>query len=321
MTTSGIYNLSVNRDQIVRLAMLNIEKLDEVEVPTPQETTDVTFFLNMLVKQWKGQNDFAPGLKTWTRRHGHLFLSGQTGQYLLGPSAAGWTNNYTQATTTAAVTVGASVIPVSSVAGILPGDNFGIVIDSNAYIYWSTVLSVGASSITITGTIPAGAQASSGAAIYDYTTTAQQPDVIETAFLRDFQSNDTPLRTLILEQYDALPNKAALNSYVSDPTAIYHEWQLGLSNLFVDVAGAADLTKHIALSYMEETQIFTNPLDTPEYPSEWFLPLALGTSKLIAPMFHGNWTPVHESNLQTALAIAQKKSPIQSAQYFQCGEE
>lgn len=72
MTTSGVYSFSVTRDQIVRLAMLNIGQLQDIEVPTAQELTDCSMFLNMMVKQWMGKADFAPGLKTWTRRHGHL---------------------------------------------------------------------------------------------------------------------------------------------------------------------------------------------------------------------------------------------------------
>lgn len=322
MTTSGVYTLSVNRDQIIRMAMLNIEKLDEVEIPSAQETTDCALFLNMMVKQWMGKSDFAPGLKTWTRRHGHLFLSGLTGTYTVGSTVTGWTNNYVQTTTTATVTAGVSVIPVTSVTNMTIGDNFGIVLDSNSYIYWTTIQNIVGLNVTIAGTIPTGKQASFGAAIYDFTTIAQQPDVIETAFLRDFQFNDTPLRIMTLQEYDNLPNKAAVLSYVSDPTAIYYEWQLTSSNLFTDVAGAADLTKHIAMTYMEEIQVFTNPLDTPEYPSEWYLPLSLGLSKIIAPMFGAVWTPLMEDNFRTALAVAQHKDPTErSVMYFQCGEE
>jgi hypothetical protein len=322
MTTSGVYTLSVNRDQIIRMAMLNIEKLDEVETPTPQEITDCSLMLNMQVKQWMGKADFAPGLKTWTRRHGHLFLSGLTGQYTLSPTASGWTNNYVQTTTTATVAAGVSIIPVSSVVGMTAGDHFGIVLDGDSYIYWTTIQSILALNVTITGAIPTGTQASFGAGIFNYTTAAQQPDVIETAFLRDFTFNDTPLRLMTLQEYDNLPNKAATLTYVSDPTAVYHEWQLGGSYLFTDVAGSADLTKHIAMTYMEETQVFTNPLDTPEYPYEWLLPLALGLSKLISPMYGAVWTPLMESNFTTALAIAQHKDPNdKSVAYFQCGED
>ena len=51
MTTSGIYSFSVNRDQIIRIAMMNIGKLDEIETPSAQDITDCNLVLNMLVKQ------------------------------------------------------------------------------------------------------------------------------------------------------------------------------------------------------------------------------------------------------------------------------
>lgn len=324
MPTSGIYALSVTRDDIVRLAMLTLEKLDEVEVPTAQETTDVSLFLNLLVKQWQGKSDFAPGLKTWTRKHGHLFLSGQTGRYSLGPTSAGWTNDDPfSTTTTATVTAGASVIPVKSVAGLNNGDHFGVVLDSNSSIHWTTVQNIAALNVMVVDAIPTGAQATVGAAVFGYTSGAQQPDVIETAFLRDFQNNDTPIKILLtVQEYDNLPNKASPATYKSDPAAVYYEWHLGTSNLYTDVPASADLTKHIGMTYMEEVQVFTTALDAPEYPAEWFLPLALGTAKLCAPMFHADWTPVMESNLQVALAVAQRKDPANvSRMYFQCGEE
>jgi hypothetical protein len=198
---------------------------------------------------------------------------------------------------------------------MLAGDNFGIELDSGV-IYWTTIALGGISglNVTINGSLPS--QSSVNSVIYDYTTTAQQPDVIETAFLRDSTLSDIPLNIMTLQEYDFLPSKAS-PTYISDPTAIYYEWQLGGGILNTDVAGSADLTKHICLSYMESIQDFNNPLDTPEYPQEYLLPLALGLSKLICPMFVAEWTPLMQENFNTALAIAQKKEPQRETMFFQ----
>jgi hypothetical protein len=72
---------------------------------------------------------------------------------------------------------------------------------------------------------------------------------------------------------------------------------------------------------LEPIQGFINPTDNPEYPQEWFLPLTLGLTKLICPMFHSIWTPDQEESFKIALAIAQKKEPERSALYFQPGED
>lgn len=317
MTTSGTFSFSVNRDQIIRMAMLMIRRLDEIETPTPQDITDCSTVLNMIVKQWMGKTDFAPGLKTFTRQHGHLFLSSTTGKYTLGPTGAGWTNSYVSTTTTAVVASAGTVLPLVSVAGLTVGDNIGIVLSSGA-LYWNTVKIISSLNVTINGSLPSAA--GKGAVIFDYTTTAQYPEEIETVFLRDIANEDNPLRIMTLQEYDFLPSKNDLTA-ISDPTGIYWEPQLGYGYLYTDVPGAQDVTKHIGISYMTQTQDFTNPTDTPFYPQQWYLPLALGLAKNICPMYGAIWTPLLQDNFTESLHIARQKAPENSTLYFQCGED
>lgn len=317
MTTSGTFSFSVNRDQIIRMAMLQIRRLDEIEVPSPQDVTDCSMMLNMLVKQWMGKTDFAPGLKTFTRQHGHLFLSSTTGKYTLGPTGTGWTNNYVSTTTTAGVAASGTVLPLTSVAGITVGDNIGTVLSSGA-LYWDTVKTISSLNVTINGSLPTAA--GKGAVIFDYTNTAQFPEEIETAFLRDITNEDNPLRIMTLQEYDFLPSKNDLTA-ISDPTGIYWEPQLGYGYLYTDVPGAQDVTKHIGMTYMTQTQDFTNPTDMPFYPQQWYLPLALGLAKNICPMYGATWTPLLQDNFTQAFAIARQKTPENSTLYFQCGED
>ena len=217
MSTSGTYTFSVTRDDIIRQALLFLNKIDETESPTAIETVDMARLLNMLVKQWQGKTDFAPGLKTWTRRHGHLFLSNTTGQYTIGPAATGWTNSYANTTLTAAVALGGNVLPVVATTNIgnggvqtaiNVGDFIGVQLTSGA-LYWSTVKTIAGLNVTINGTLPSAT--TSGAVVFDYTTVAQQPVYLETAFLRDITNEDTPLRKMTVEEYDILPSK-------TDPT-------------------------------------------------------------------------------------------------------
>jgi hypothetical protein len=95
----------------------------------------------------------------------------------------------------------------------------------------------------------------------------------------------------------------------------------GVTNLYIDCAGAQDVTKHIILTYMETVQDFNNPLDNPYYPQEWYLPLCWGLSMQIAPMFRAKVTPDMQSNFQVALTIAQKKDPEISEAYFMPGQD
>lgn len=319
MPSSGTYNFSVNRDQLVRLALLNIGVIDEIETPTPQQTTDVVMFLNMLVKQWMGTKDFSLGLKVWTQRHGFLLLSQLKYQYALNPTSPWWTNNLISTTLTAVVSSG-SVLPLAWVQGMSAGDNIGVVLDAG-YIYWSTIAIGGISgnNVTINGTLPS--QSSVNSVVYNTgATLAQQPLEIRTAFLRDANNSDVLLKLMTSDEYDLLPNKADPVN-LADPTAVYYEWMLAQGNLYLDCGGAQDLTKYICITYLEEIQDFNNPADTPEYPQEWYLPLALGTSKLCCPMFRKSWTAEQENNYTMALAIAQKKGPTRETTYFQPGAD
>ena len=316
MASSGTYTYNVTQQQIIRLAMLSIGELDEVEAPSPSEYNDCVMYLNLLVKQWQGKADFAPGLKTFTRRHGHLFLNTTTGRYQLGPQAVGWTQNYVQTALTANVAAGQAVVPVASTAGILPGDNFGFQTAASGNLYWGTVLSVGTNNVTLTANIPTGSNALSNGYVFDYTTTATQPIVVESAFLRDIYNTDTPLAILQQAEYDFLPSKTN-PQFISDPTAVYHEFLLGNSYLYTDCAAANDTSKHICITYLEAVQDITNPNDTTVYPQEWLLALVWGLAKQIAPMFKSAWTQNMENNASTALAIAQRKEPELNRMYFQ----
>lgn len=317
MATSGVYSLAVSRDDIIRHAMLEIGKLDPYESPDPIQLQDCALRLNMFIKTIQGKADYAPGLKVWTRKHGHLFLSNSTGRYLVGPGATGWTNDYVQTNATAAVAAAGVSITLDSVTGVASGYNIGIE-QTDGSLFWTTISALVGSVATI-GAMTVGCDA--GAVVYVYQTTAQQPIVIESVVLRDIDDADTPVgiyRTV--QDYDALSTKAQA-SFLSEPQAIYFETQLTNSYIYTDCGATNDVTKHLAITYMEPMQVFTTTLDGAYFPDEYLLFLSLGLGKLIAPMFNRPWTQTNEDNLTAASAIAKHKDAENTSQYFQCGNE
>ena len=162
MSTSGIYSFSVSRDDIIRQAMLNIRRLDPYETPTAQETQDCARMLNMMCKQWMGKSDFAPGLKVWTRKRGHLLLSPSTGQYTLSNPAQGWTNALTQTTSTAYANTGANTLAVTSAAGFVVGGTLAVAVDSE-YLFYTTVSSVSGLNVGLAAPLTAPVVACDGA--------------------------------------------------------------------------------------------------------------------------------------------------------------
>jgi hypothetical protein len=321
MSTSGVYTFTISGNDIIREAMLNIGKLGEAENPSNQEMVDCRRKLNMLVNAWKAKQDFAPGLKMWLRRHGTLFLSNSTGVYYLGPSAASsgsyWTNSPYFNTTTS-VTSSAAITIYCSTTGMNVGDYVGLQLDAGS-IYWTTISSISAGSYI---TVPSGpaTQASSGNYVYSFTTQAQRPDVIETAYLRDNNGNDTPLNIGTLQDYDLLPSKMQ-TGYIADPTFVYYEAQLTNGVLYCDMNGAQDVTKQIHLSYMEPVQSFVNPNDSPEYPQEWYGALCWGLTKTIAPMFNVPFTKDMEEVMMSFISAAREAYSEVTTMYFAPGNQ
>jgi len=318
MTTSGSYVFTVTTNDIVREAMLNIGKLGEAESPSSQEYSDCSRKLNMLAKQWMAKQDFAPGLKMWKRRHGNLFLSNAQFQYGLGPSGDHWTNTSFQQNTTATAIAGATTINVPN-ANMSVNDNVGIQLDAGT-LFWTTVSTkVGGTQITI----PAGglpSQATSGAVVFNYTSAAQRPEIIETVVLRDSTGADIPMKILALQDYDALSSKQQ-PGFLSDPSYVYYEAQLTNGQLYLDVYGAADTTKFLHISYMEPVQDFVNTTDNPDYPQRWYLALSWGLTKQIAPMFNLPLTKDMQDNLNDSLAIAREPDSDVNNIFFQPGIE
>jgi hypothetical protein len=316
MATSGTYSFSVTRDQIVRKALLDIKKIDGIDPIDPTVMSDCVFNLNLLVKQWQGKADFAPGLKVWTRKTGHLFLHSTTGEYALSTTYAGWAYSPVQTATTAALAATATAVAVSSIAGMTVGDHIGVQLDTGD-LFWTTIASFGTLTVNSSAGLPSSS--ASGSVVFTYTSTPQAPLIVETATLRDINYADTPLNIMQRRDYDFLPNKVSPTNY-GDPTAILYEANLGYGTLYTDIAGSNDTSKHIVLTFMEAIQDIINNTDTPYYPQEWFRPLCWGLAKECAPMFNAKWTPEMEANYNDALGIAKHKDPEIETRYFQSGE-
>lgn len=329
MSLSGSWSFTVVRDDIIREAMLNIGAIGESEVPTAQEVTDCARKLNMMVKSWMGFQDFSPGLKMWERQRGTLFLASNRGIYTLGGTntdnwAGGVTGGrqwgtHSRTTLTAAGAAGATVLSVTSTASLHTNDFIGI--QGPTDIFWTTIASVGASTVTIASGLSVASD--SGSYVWNYTTTAQRPLAIVTCVLRDNFEQDIPMSVMTLQDYEVLPTKAQ-STYQSDPTAYYYESQFatGTSNqgggsIYLDVGGAQDITKHLHIVYMRPVMDFNNPGDNPEYPQQWYRALCWGLSREICGMFDASWTQDMEESRKESIAFAKEADAETTSFYFQ----
>lgn len=344
MALSGSYSFSVVRDDIIREALLNVGALGEAEVPTAQEVTDCARKLNMMVKQWMGTQDFAPGLKMWTRQRGVLFLSSTQHKYLVGPiigSASNQTNwagglatsntgaLYGQQQLSANANAAATTLSfgVGKVGNFTAGDKV-IVQVSTGDIYTTTVSSINSGAGTITIPSPGlSTSAGSGAYVWNYTTQAERPLQVVTCFLRDINFNDTPIDTMTLQEYEALPSKAQPGNQ-SDPIKIYYESQFasgtsiaGPGWLYIDCYGAQDVTKQLHITYLRAVMDLVNPGDNPEYPQQWYRALCWGLAQEIAPMFDADFDTASQQNYREAVAMAREADSETTVMYFQANPD
>jgi hypothetical protein len=317
MSTSGTYSFGVSRDDIIRESMLNIKRLDPDETPTPAETNDCARKLNMMCKQWQGKSDFAPGLKTWTRKRGYMLLS-NTGQYTVGPAATGWTNSLAIAALSTAAAAGATTLVLSTVVGFATPYNIAVALDSGVMFYTTINGAPAGNVVTLLAPLPSSASGTS--AVFGYQTAAQNIKALETALLRDSTYNDTPLTLMLLATYDQLPTKVDPQN-TGDPTALYFEEGIKSSGIFLDIGSAQDLSKYLVITYQEPIQDFVNPLDEPYYSNEWFLALCWGLTEQIAPMFGALWNDKMEQLKNSALAMARNHGAEKSDMYFMPGND
>lgn len=317
MTTSGTYSFSVSRDDIIRQALLNMKKIGEYQNPTPGQTTDMSRTLNMIVKQVQAKQDFANGLKVWSRRHGTMFLGASKFSYLAGPTGDNWTTSPISNTLASNAAANATQITLATgYTAPAANDYIGILLNSGD-LFWTTVSGtpVGAV-VTLAVALPSAAAASNQ--VYSYNTKAQRPVLIETAVLRDSNIQDVPLNIYDVQTYDFQPSKQS-PQFVSDPTAIYYEAQLGNGVIYIDCAGAQDVTKQLYITYMEPMQDFNNPLDTPYYPQEYYLYLCWELTKHSCPMFGAAWTEHMERCYSDSQAVAKEGYSETSSLFFQPG--
>jgi len=318
MSTSGSYSFSVTRDDIIRQAMLNIKRLDPDDAPSPSELNDCARVLNMMVKQWMGKTDFAPGLKVWTRARVHVLLNGSGNGYTLNQTAQGVTTVLnvgtvaSNAAQSAASVVLAGLVPVAGQTLALQGT------DGNLEYY--TISSVAGQTASITPSLTVAVNAN--AAAYMYAAASVPPALleIESAILRDNTNSDTPLRIFTVQDWDMLPNKMDPTNQ-GDPIGILYEPGINQGVLWTDCGSCQDVSKHMILTGFLPVQDFVNPLDNPQYPQEWYLALCWGLAEQISPMFGANWGQKEESLKHNAIMIARNKGSEISSMYFQPGAE
>ena len=315
MATSGTFTYSATALDVITDALETVDAIEAGGTPTAADVTTCLRTLNMMVKQWSGNFDFAPGLKAFARKRGYIFPQKNQGSYSLGPTGDNASLSYVTTTMRVAGTATNTTLEVTSTTGMTAADKIGILLDSGT-IQWTTISSVTDSDTLV---IPASGLTSAAAAgnrIFTYTTKLMRPIYIESAVLRDTAGNDSELFPMLMPYYEALPAK----STDADPGFYLYENSLTNGTLLLDYE-PSDMTKVIRLTFTAPAENYDSSANDIAYPQEWLAPISLGLAKRISPKYQAQWSQTQETLYQEALSIARTSYAETSEEYFQPGLE
>lgn len=282
-TSSGVSNFSPNRNQIITRALRQCNAIQSGDVGGAQEISDASDALNALVAQWQ-----ATGLHLWAEMEAILFLQPGQISYGLGGSttdnccqdnSSANPTEWVQATTTAAVNSGATVIPVSTTTGIAVGNNFGVTNINNG-ISWGVVQSISAGvSVTLTSGLPIAAN--SGAYCFAYASRIMRP--LRILGMRRFyiqSALETPMTAFSRLDYRDMPNKSSQGTV----TNFFYDEQLNTGVVWIWPAPPDSLSA-CKFTFMRPLYDFTSAADLPDFPQEWVNALTWNLALELAPEY------------------------------------
>lgn len=279
MASSGSYDFSVSRDDLIKDALLELGVLESGEAPTAEETTDCARRLNMMVKSW-----MVKGRHLWCVQDAVLFQVVGAQSYLLGDASgdANWCDpdDYVQTTISADEAAGQTVLSITSSTDIATSDKVGIELDDGT-IQWTTASSTGAGTVTIPASGLTSA-ASEGNVVFAYTSRLVRPLrlVQGTLYRRDINDNDTPVALIGKAEYDQQTSK------VQRGKVIKLAYQALLNSGRLWSWPCADLaTDTLRFSVERPIQDFDLTADNPDFPIEASKALYLGLAVDVAGIF------------------------------------
>lgn len=326
MASSGSVDFSLTRDNIIQSALEDLNVMQAGDTTSSASFTDHSTMmarkLNMLVKQWMGVADFAPGLKTWTNKRAYLFLQKGEGVYTLGPTTTNtgttnkWASSYVTTTIGAAEAAGQTILTLTDGSIFADTNRIGIELDTG-YMQW-TVVSGAPSGNNVTVANALTSAAAAGRRVFGYATTAQarRPMHILTASMRDTNTTDRSMFPMNLEDYEGIATKIS----EGDPGQYYYEAQLTDGVLYIDCA-ASDVTDVMRVVYASPTEDFDAAANDADYPQEWLRPLALGLTVEACGNFGQEARAAYFKTLRDeALAIARNANAEKNDLYFIPGD-
>lgn len=254
MATSGSVDFSYNTSQIVNSALRLTGVLGTGETPTADDNSAATEALNVMLKALQGE-----GLNLFTRKRMSILLEKNKRKYTVGTDHI--TYSYTRTQVKTAAIAAATSIDVDSTSGMAASDYIGIELDDGT-IHWTTV-----SSVTDSDTVVIASGLASAAAVdnyvYFYRTKADRPLRLIQAWVRDVNTNDTPISLISQQEYYDIGNKTS-DGLVSQ---IFYDPQL--TGVFYVWPETDDVTNTVELIVQKPFDDMDSSTNTLDFPVEW----------------------------------------------------
>lgn len=277
MATSGVYDLTVTRNEIIRQAAQMLGALGAGIAMNATMQNDFAHALNAMVKRWECKPN---GPRLWSISEATLFpVPGQI-KYTMGTGATDHVaETYYTTTLDGAEAGGQTILSVASTANMANGDQIGIMLDSGV-LHWSTVSSfVTNDTVTVANALPSAA--ASGNKVFYYTDNIPRP--LKIVDYRRFDlatSYDTPVLITSRFDYNTKTDKAVAGQMLE----AFYETRVSLGNLYLYKVPAT-VTHLLNFTYYKPLEIFSASSDNPSFPAEWVQALEFNLALIMSPQY------------------------------------
>jgi len=268
MAVGTTSSFSQNRNQIIDRAMAAIGIKTIQRTLTAAEVQEASDELNIMIKSWKTKDYL------WKYTEGTLFLVNGQPSYVLDGATANATENFSETTTTADASSGATTIAVTSASGFVVGYNIGVVQDNNT-ILWTTITNI--SSLTITLNTALTDDVASGNNVYVYQTKINRPEMINSLRVRTSSNTDIQTTALARDSYFNIPVKA--NS--ARPNQWYYDKQLSYGTIYLWPTPNS-VSDTVKFTFQKMFLDIDSAATDPDFPAEWIDPIVLGLAVRMA---------------------------------------
>ena len=291
MSTSGSTNFTVTTDEIITEALELLGVLGEGEDPTADQIKSSQRTLNMMAKTWQ-----AEGLNLFAVERSTLSIVDGQESYDLGSTEPIIEEQFTGE-------VGfAKIAGTSEVTLINASPQFDLVInqflgytvliplvDSTVHesiVIFSSPGPSGELALNFQDVVPAGVAVGAivtwikyGAQVPVY---GPRPMTLLEAYYRTGPTESyIPCKILSRKEYNCLTRRGT-TGYINQ---VYYDPQIDVSTLYVWPTGNGSGTQELQLITQRTLEDFDNSDDTPDFPQEWYMPLAFNLARSLAPKY------------------------------------